>query len=64
MRHFGGGLRSEALKRAYLLGHRIKATCSICGKPIYNRMVTRANGIYAHTLCSKTQTKFKWVECW
>lgn len=71
MRHFGGGLRSESLKRAYKMGNRIKHdACCICGKPIYNRMVYRvspdnlAGGIYAHTSCSKTQPQYEWEMCW
>lgn len=71
MVHFGGGLRSNALKRAYLMGNRIKHdSCAVCGKPIYNRMVYRqdpehnATGIYAHMSCSKSQPEYEWERCW
>ena len=45
-------LNSWALRRAYAKGNRAKAVCSICGKDIYNRMMTRPDPvrcIYAHT---------------
>jgi len=62
MRHFGGGLRSEALKRAYKLGHRVKATCCVCTEPIYNRMMFKPPNKYAHTRCVKGRTG--WDRAW
>lgn len=68
MKHFGGGLRSEGLKRAYALGHRGKAECDICHAVIYNRMQYRVNEaketIYAHKSCAKTQPQYEWEACW
>jgi hypothetical protein len=49
-----------ALKR----GVNWKSTCSICGKPIANRMVmNKSTHEYAHTSCSRTKTG-EWEPVW
>ena len=63
------------LKKSYRYNreNRIKATCSICGKPIFNRMhlrIDQSNGYrapkidrYAHKACSK-KTEGSWIPVW
>jgi hypothetical protein len=60
--------RSMAMKRAYANGNRAKATCKICGKDIFNRMVYREDAgaeknQYAHTSCAK-KSGWKFELCW
>ena len=59
--------RGWALRRAYLKGNRVKATCRICGEPIYNRLMYATDteqGYYAHQSCSKKATNHSWERTW
>ncbi len=56
-------IRSRAAKKR---GVNWKADCSVCGKPIANRMkFDTVAKVYAHASCSKKKTPVgKWEDCW
>jgi hypothetical protein len=56
-------IRSRAAKRG--VAARQKATCAVCGKGIWNRMLYRLDGKeYAHTGCIKPTDRAKWERTW